>query len=303
MRIQQKEKESFAAYIHCFKAEAKRCNFTNNAATIRIFVKGLKNAHTLASQIYEKGPQTLADTISKVEKLQATQQLTATFIPSSTVNVMSHDEDHCFQCQESGHIAHHCANVWCFKCDEYSHIVMDCPHRIPPSGTPAHHHRPKSCNSHHSRSTSCHHHKDRYRCNRSRSQSYPHRYCSKSCHNSYRGCSRSHHRDNRWHHRSSSCLPHSSTYTHCSHHDIPHCRSSAHRRSSAYSRDCSRSNSQSAYKPTKKTSHQCSSHSRRSQGKIDPKRNTRVTIYDPQMDFYSSGDNSSDSEEDSDHLN
>ena len=42
MEIQEKEKESLAAYIHHFKTEAKRCNFTNNAATIRIFVKGLK---------------------------------------------------------------------------------------------------------------------------------------------------------------------------------------------------------------------------------------------------------------------
>ena len=49
MEIQQKEKESPTAYIHHFKREAKRCNFTNNAATIRIFVKGLKNAHTLAA--------------------------------------------------------------------------------------------------------------------------------------------------------------------------------------------------------------------------------------------------------------
>ena len=56
-------------------------------------MKGLKNAHTLAAHINEKGPQILADTISKVEKLQAVQQLTATFLPSSTVNVMSHEED------------------------------------------------------------------------------------------------------------------------------------------------------------------------------------------------------------------
>ena len=41
MEIQQKEKDSLAAYIHRFKREAKRCNFTNNAATIDIFVKGL----------------------------------------------------------------------------------------------------------------------------------------------------------------------------------------------------------------------------------------------------------------------
>ena len=52
--------------------------------------------HSLAAQIYEKGPQTLADAISEVKKLQAKQQLTTTLIPSSTVNVMSHEEDHCF---------------------------------------------------------------------------------------------------------------------------------------------------------------------------------------------------------------
>ena len=126
MEIQQKEKESLTAFTHHFKREAKRCNFTNNAVTIRIFVKGLKNVHSLATHIYEKGPQTLADAVAEVERLQATQQLTATLIPSSTVNVMSDEEEHCFQCQESGHIAHNCPNV-CFECNEYEHIVMDCP--------------------------------------------------------------------------------------------------------------------------------------------------------------------------------
>ena len=73
MDSQQKDKESLAAYIHQFKREAKRCNFTNNAAMIWIFVKGLKNAHTLAACVYKKGPQTLVDTISMVEKLQTAQ--------------------------------------------------------------------------------------------------------------------------------------------------------------------------------------------------------------------------------------
>ena len=54
MEIQQKERESLAAYIHRFKREADRCNFDNNAATIHIFVKGLRNAHTLATQVYKK---------------------------------------------------------------------------------------------------------------------------------------------------------------------------------------------------------------------------------------------------------
>ena len=81
MEIQQNDKESLVAYIHRFKWEAKRCNFHNNAAMIWIFVKGLKNAHTLASLVYEKGYQTLMDAISEVEKLQAAQQLTTTLCP------------------------------------------------------------------------------------------------------------------------------------------------------------------------------------------------------------------------------
>ena len=100
MEIQQQEKESLAAFIYQFKMKAKRCNFTNDAATIRIFIKGLKDAHSLATCIYEKEPQTLTDAISKVEKLNAVQQLTATIIPPSTVSMMSNDEDFCFQCQE-----------------------------------------------------------------------------------------------------------------------------------------------------------------------------------------------------------
>ena len=46
MEIQQKEKESLAAYIHCFKREASRRKLDNDATTISIFIKGLK-MHTL----------------------------------------------------------------------------------------------------------------------------------------------------------------------------------------------------------------------------------------------------------------
>ena len=97
MEIQQKEKVSLATYIHCFKREASRCKFDNDAATIRIFIKGLKNAHTLATRVYEKGPQSLADVIREVEKLQAGQQFTSTSL-SSSVNTMSSSDDKCFQC-------------------------------------------------------------------------------------------------------------------------------------------------------------------------------------------------------------
>ena len=122
----------------------------------------------------------LADAITEVEKLQAAQQLTATLLPSSTVNVMSNEGDQCFQCQDLGHIAHNCPNVCCFECDEYGHIAADCPNRIPPSGT---HKRPHSHTRHHTRST-LQYHKDRHRHSRSRSQSHSHRYQSHSCNNS-----------------------------------------------------------------------------------------------------------------------
>ena len=49
MDIQQKEKKSLAAYIHYFRREASRCKFDKDAATIRIFIKGLK-MHTLQQQ-------------------------------------------------------------------------------------------------------------------------------------------------------------------------------------------------------------------------------------------------------------
>ena len=142
------------AYIHQFKTEARRCSFTNSAATIRIFIKGLKNTHGLATHIYEKGPHTLTDAISKVERLQATQHLTAMITPPTMVNVMSQEEDGCFQCQEQGHIAPHCPIVRCFECDEYSHIVMDFSHMIPPSGTPTNCQQPKSHSRCHARSSS-----------------------------------------------------------------------------------------------------------------------------------------------------
>ena len=126
-------------------------------ATIRIFIKGLKNAPSLATCIYEKGPQMLSDAISEVEKLNAVQQLTATITSPSTVNMMSNDDDRCFQCQEHGHIARNCPNIRCFECDEYGHIVMDSPHKIPPLGTPAKHHQSKLHKSYHARSCSRHH--------------------------------------------------------------------------------------------------------------------------------------------------
>ena len=58
MDIQQTDKESLATYVHRFKWEVSRCKSNNDAATIRIFLKGLKNAYTIATKVC-KGPQTL----------------------------------------------------------------------------------------------------------------------------------------------------------------------------------------------------------------------------------------------------
>ena len=135
MDIQQTDRESLAIYIYRFKWEASRCKFNNDATTIRIFLKGLKNAHTIATKAYEKGPQTLAEAIKEVEKLQATQQITYTLLPTSSVNTMSSDNDRCFQCQEISHMACYCPHIWCYDCDNYGHVAMDCLDKIPLSGT------------------------------------------------------------------------------------------------------------------------------------------------------------------------
>ena len=125
----------------------------------------------------------LTDAISEVEKIQAVQQLTATLLPSSTVNVMTNEADQCFQCQELGHIARNCPNVHCFECNEYGHLAADCLDRIPPSGTPAQHWRWHT--RHCTRSTS-RHDQNRHRYSRLRLQSYPPGYQSNSCNSSCR---------------------------------------------------------------------------------------------------------------------
>ena len=152
---------------------------------------------------YEKGPQSLEDAIKEVETLQAAQQLTANLLPSSSVNVMSSNDDKCFQCQVLGHMACHCPCIKCFDCDEYGHVAADWPDKIPPSGTPARHRNTNSNTRHCNRSTSRHDHRDRHtphdhrdrhRFNRSRSHSCSHRYRSYSQNNSQRSHSRSYHR-------------------------------------------------------------------------------------------------------------
>ena len=133
--------------------------------------------HTIATKVYEKGPQTLSEAIKEVEKLQATQQITSSLLPASSINTMSSDNDRCFQCQETGHMAHYCPHIRCYDCDNYGHVAMDCPDKIPPSGTPALSRtstnvRSRRSSSRHKSHTrhSCHEHRNRSRfsCSRSR---------------------------------------------------------------------------------------------------------------------------------------
>ena len=308
MEIKQHEKESLAAYIHQLRTAAKRCNFTNDVATIQIFIKGLKNAHNLATHIYEKGLQALNDAISEVEKLNNVQQLIATITPPSTVNMMMKNEGKCFQYQEHGHIGRHCPIIRCFECDDYDYIVIDCPCKTPPLGAPAKHHQSKLHKGHHARSSSRHCYEDRYRQSHSRSQLCFHKHCSSSCQDSYRGHSRSQHRDNCHHHMRSSWHSNSTyrSYSHQPPHDTPHRphhRASAHRSSSYHSTDRSLLHSHPSYKSSQQNSHRSHSHSNRSQSKPHHKKNTRVKIEEPHTDYYSSDNHSSDSGEEMDHLN
>ena len=107
---------------------------------------------------------------------------------------MSSNDDKCFQCQESGHMACHCLCIKCFDCDEYGHVAADWPDKIPLSGTPARYRNTHSNARCHDRSTSHHEHQDRHRFNRLRSHSCSHRHRSHSRNYSQRSCSRSYHR-------------------------------------------------------------------------------------------------------------
>ena len=286
MDIQQTDKESLATYVHRFKREANRCKFNNDAATIRIFLKGLKNVHTIATKVYEKGPQTLSEAIKEVEKLQAAQQITSSLLPTSSVNTMSSDNDRCFQCQEVSHMAHYCPHIQCYDCDNYGHVAMDCPDKILPSGTPAHcrtdtndrHRRSSSRCPSHTRH-SCHDHRDRSRFSHSRSRPCNHNYRSSSCQDPHRSHSRSFHRSshcNFSHDRSSSSY-------HC-HRDTPHCRPSSHRNTS---RDDSRSQHRSG-KHHHKSDRGSSSTSWAPSWKHKDRRHKQVTIDDPPLEYYSS---------------
>ena len=294
MDIQQHDKESLATYVHRFNQDANRCKFNNDAATIQIFLKGLKNAHTIATKVYEKGPQTLSEVIKEVEKLQAAQQITSSLLHASSINTMSSDNDRCFQCQETSHKAHYCPHIRCYDCDNYGHVAMDCPDKIPPSGTPAcsrtsTYNRSRRSSSRHNSHTRCprHEHRNRSRFSRSRSRTRDHSYRSSSHHNPHRSKSRSLHRSSCHH---SSCNRSSSSHHH--HRDTPHHR---------YSRNASQDNSRSCQRSRKhhyNPARDPSSSSHTASWKSRDRKHKQVTIDNPPLDYYSSDDTNSDSDDD-----
>ena len=162
MEIQQKDSETLTAYIHRFKKEAKHCDFDSPPAKIRIFLKGLINSSRIAPSVYEKGPTTIEDAISIVEKISSAQRIAASFSQSHQISMMrrEHNEQYapehhyapthhqptnqdCSNCGQLGHPWFTCPRIICDGCNQHGHIYRYCWDRIPPSGTsspPENHH-------------------------------------------------------------------------------------------------------------------------------------------------------------------
>ena len=118
VEIQQRDNKILVAYVHEFKIEAKRCDFSSDTATVHIFVKSLQDAHNIAAKIYEKDSQTLLEVNKLVEEFNVVQYITAT-LTSPTVNMMSND-NRCLVCGKTGHTGHHCPNSQCYKCEDFT---------------------------------------------------------------------------------------------------------------------------------------------------------------------------------------
>ena len=154
MEIQQKDSETLTAYIHRFKKEAKHCDFDSHPAKIRIFLKGLINSSRITPSVYEKGPTTIEDAISIVEKISSAQRIAASFSQNHQISMMKrgHNKHHapehhhalthhqpinqdCSNCGQIGHPWFTCPRIICDGCNQSGHIYRHCWERIPPSGT------------------------------------------------------------------------------------------------------------------------------------------------------------------------
>ena len=151
MEIQQKDSETLTAYIHRFKKEAKHCDFDSHPAKIRIFLKGLISSSKIAPGVYEKGPETIEDAISIVEKISSAQCIAASFSQNHQISMMKRGSTNhhtlsqgCSNCGQSSHPWFTCPHIICHGCNQYGHIYRHCWDRMPPSGTAS---PPKGCHN------------------------------------------------------------------------------------------------------------------------------------------------------------
>ena len=158
MEIQQKDSKMLTAYIHRFKKEAKHCDFDSHPAKIRIFLKGLINSSKIAPGVYEKGPETIEDAISIVEKISSAQCIAASFSQNHQISMMKRGSTNhhtpnqdCSNCGQSGHPWFTCPRIICDGCNQYGHIYRHCWDRIPPSGTAS----PPGCHHNNGKRLSC----------------------------------------------------------------------------------------------------------------------------------------------------
>ena len=309
----QREMESLAPFVHQFKTEAKKCNFMNDIATIRIFIKGLRNAHSLAARIYEKDPQTLKNAIKEVEKLNAAQQLTVTIILSLTFNMTSNEEDWMFSMPRT---RTHCTTLpshqmlWMWWLWTYHHGQPSQKYALQEHW----HHITR-----HTETTAPDWALDTIRKTEKKETSPDHNLgtaditapaimtCTEatSDHNSGMGTATM---------EAAQDIPIQHTKDTVANpamtHHTSHTTNHQHTTSSLsyHSQDCSRSHSHPSYRSSKYNSHWRGSHSLRSysnQGtwKSHLRRNTKVQIEEHPLDYYSSEDNSTDLGEESESLN
>ena len=163
MEIQQKDSETLTAYIHRFKKEAKHCDFNSHPAKIRIILKRT-NSSRIAPGVYEKGPTTIEDAISIVEKISSAQCIAASFSQNHQISMMKrgcnehhalehhHAQNHhqpinqdCSNCGQLGHPWFTCPHIICDGCNQRGHIYRHCWERIPSSETssPPDNHNPQ----------------------------------------------------------------------------------------------------------------------------------------------------------------
>ena len=146
--------ETLTTYIQRFKKEAKHCDFDSHPAKIRIFLKGLINSSRITPSVYEKGPTTIEDAISIVEKISSAQCIAASFSQNHQISMMKrgHNEHHapehhhapthhqpinqdCSNCGQIGHPWFTCPRIICDGYNQRGHIYRYCWGRIPPSVT------------------------------------------------------------------------------------------------------------------------------------------------------------------------